>query len=462
MFLTFPALGEVPDPTRSPIAALGRLMPSLRAFRILLLPVLFLALGVGCSKHHNSSADPGTAPAITTGPSDASTVTGRPVSFTVVATGAVTLRYQWAKDGTNILGALGATYTLPSPKVQDSGHYTVTVTNPNGTITSSPAALAVVSAVTFSAPVGVVLDASGNTYVSDMDDHTIWKVSPANQKTLLAGTSGFAGSLDGKGSNARFDTPGGLALDPSGNLLVADTGNHTIRRIAPDGTVTTLAGSAGAPGSADGVGTLARFNAPNGLAVTSTGAVYISDSQNHTIRLMAVDGTVTTFTGIAGKPGQVDGARATAQFNQPNGLALAPSGTLYVADYGNSCIRAISSSGTVSLLAGQYGTHGYVDGTGSSAQFYLPVGLALDAAGLLYVADAGNHAIRKVTTAGVVNVLAGSGSSGNADGVAAAGLFFLPCGVAVAPSGNVIVADTNNHILRSINPSATVSTYTAP
>jgi sugar lactone lactonase YvrE len=462
MFLKFPSWGEMPAPLRLMAASAGRRMPNMRTLCILLLPILFLAQSVGCSKHHDSSNDPGTAPAITTAPSDASTVTGRQVSFTVIATGAVTLRYQWAKDGTNILGALGATYTLYSPQVQDAGHYTVTVTNPNGTITSSPVTLTVVAALTFSAPVGVAMDTSGNTFVSDMNDHTIWKVSATNQKTLLAGSSGLQGSLDGKGSNARFDTPGGVALDPSGNLLVADTGNHTIRRIAPDGTVTTLAGAAGTPGSADGVGTLARFNAPTGLAVDGTGAVYISDAQNHTIRLMALDGTVTTFAGIAGKPGQIDGARATAQFDQPNGLALAPNGTLYVADYGNSCIRAISPSGTVSLLAGQYNTHGYVDGTGTAAQFYLPVGLALDAAGVLYVADAGNHAIRKVTTAGVVNVLAGSGSSGNADGVAAAGLFFLPCGVAVSPAGNVIVADTNNHILRSITPSGSVTTYTAP
>lgn len=462
MFLTFPVSGEVADPARSLTAALGRFMPSLRTLRILLLPVLFLAVGVGCSKHHDSSADPGKPPAITTGPSDASTVTGRQVSFAVAATGAVTLRYQWAKDGTNILGALSSTYTLYSPRVQDAGRYTVTITNPNGTITSAPATLTVVAAVMFNAPVGVAVDASGNTYVSDMDDHTIWKVSPTNQKTLLAGTSGLQGSADGKGASARFDTPGGLALEASGNLLVADTGNHTIRRIAPDGTVTTVAGAAGQPGSTDGVGTLARFNGPAALVVAGSGSVYVSDSQNHTIRLLASDGTVTTFAGLAGKPGQVDGALSVAQFNQPNGLALAPGGTLYVADYGNACIRAISPGGTVSVLAGLYNNHGYVDGTGTTARFYLPVGLALDASGLLYVADAGNHAIRRVTASGTVSVLAGSGTSGNADGAGSAGLFFLPCGVAVAPSGNLVVADTNNHILRSITPSAVVSTYTTP
>jgi len=462
MFLKFPIPGEMASPGRALTAAAGRFMPSLRSLRILLLPILVLAVSVGCSKHTSHSDDPGMPPAITTGPSDASTVTGRQVSFTVAATGAVTLRYQWAKDGTNILGALSSTYTLNNPKVQDSGRYTVTITNPNGTITSAPATLTVVPAVMFNAPVGLAVDAAGNTYVSDMDDHTIWKVSPTNQKALLAGASGLAGSADGKGSLARFDTPGGLALEASGNLLVADTGNHTIRRIAPDGTVTTVAGAAGQPGSTDGAGTLARFNGPVALAVAGNGSVYVSDSQNHTIRLLATDGTVSTFAGLAGQPGQTDGALNVAQFNQPNGLALSPGGALYVADYGNSSIRLISPGGTVIVLAGLYNNHGYVDGTGTAARFYLPVGLALDASGLLYVADAGNHAIRRVTSTGTVSVFAGSGTSGNADGAGSAGLFFLPCGVAIAPSGNLVVADTNNHILRSITPAAVVSTYTTP
>jgi len=460
MFLKFPAPGKALDATRSPLASTGRFLASMRTF--LLLPLLLLSLGVACSHHKSHASDPGTAPTITTAPSDATTVTGRPVSFTVVAAGAPVLRYQWAKDGVNILGALGATYTLQSPRVADSGHYTVTITNPNGTLTTAPVALAVVAAVTFNAPMGVIQDAAGNTYVSDMADHTIWKVSPTNQKTLLAGMSGIPGTLDGKGIAAQFDTPGGLALDASGNLLVADTGNHTIRRIAPDGTVVTVAGAAGIPGTTDGLGTAARFNAPTCLAITATGSVYISDAQNHTIRLMAADGTVSTYAGTAGKPGQVDGDRSTALFNEPNGLALSANGTLYVADYGNSVIRAISPSGTVSLLAGQYGTHGYVDGTYTTALFYLPVGLTINASGTLYVTDTGNHAVRKITPLGVVNVVAGSGSAGNADGLGDAALFNLPCGVTVTSAGLLVVADTDNHILRSIDASSNVSTFTTP
>lgn len=461
MFLKVPGVGEAPAPM-PPAASQGGLQRHLRTLCVALLPLL-LVTGLACSSHHDASSDPGKPPVITTAPVAASTVTGRLVSFTVAATGQEQLRYQWYKDGTSILGALGATYTIYSPRVQDAGLYTVTITNPVSTITSVPVALTVAAAVTFISPAGIVVDGAGTTYVSDMDDHTIWKLSSTNVKTLLAGSPGLKGSSDGVGILARFNAPSSLALDASGNLLVADTGNHTIRRVVvADGTVTTLAGAAGQPGAADGVGALARFNAPNGLAVTGTDSIYIADAQNHTIRLLASDGTVTTYAGTAGRPGQLDGDKAAALFNQPNGLALASNGTLYVADYGNSCIRAIAPGGAVSLLAGQYAAHGFTNGTGNAATFYLPVGLAVNTAGNLVVAEAGNHVIRQVSPTGVVTTLAGTGTAGNADGSATVARFFRPCGVAVTPSGGFLVADTDNQILRSISAAGAVTTLTLP
>jgi sugar lactone lactonase YvrE len=462
MFLEFPGSGGRPTPLRSLTASIRSLdLPG--TVRLLLLPVLLLAVGTACSHHTNHASDPGTPPSITAAPVNATTVTGRPVTFSVTAAGAPTLRFQWSKDGTDILGALGTTYTLYNPQPQDSGQYTVTITNPDGTLKSPAATLTVVPAVTFTAPTGIVADASGNLFVSDMEDQTIWKVDATNHKTLLAGSPGLAGSADGQGSGARFNAPGGLALDPAGNLVVADAGNHTIRRIAPDGTVTTLAGTAGLPGSADGVGAQARFNGPFGVAVDGTGKVYIADALNHTIRLMATDGTVTTYAGAAGLPGLVDGAATTARFNQPNGLALAADGTLYVADYGNSSVRAIAPGGVVSRLAGQLNARGFADGAGTSALFNLPVGIALDAAGNLWIADTHNHAVRKLTPQGAVSTPAGAGGTlGNADGAGSAGLFNLPCGIAVTPAGNLVVADTDNHLLRSVTPAGTVGTYTTP
>ena len=435
----------------------------LRLARLFILPVLLLALGAGCTSKHTDASSPGTPPAITSGPSNVSTISGRPVSFTVTATGAVPLAYQWAKDGHAILGAIGATFTLYQPRVEDAGSYTVTVTNPNGTVTSGAATLTVTAALTFTAPVGLAYDASGNLFVSDMEDHTIWKVDASNQKTLLAGSSGLPGATDAQGSGARFNHPGGLAFDPAGNLVVADTGNHTIRRIALDGTVTTLAGSAGQPGTADGTGAQARFNAPFGLAVDGTGAMYIADSQNHTIRFMAADGTVSTYAGTPGTPGLTDGLGSAARFNQPNGIALGPNGTLYVADYGNSCIRAVAPGGNVSRLAGQTNSFGYSNGTALTALFNTPVGLALDAAGVLWIADTRNNSIRRLGTDATVSTPAGSGgASGNVDGSGSAAFFYLPCGIAVSPSGNLVVADTSNHLLRTMTPAGVVTTFTRP
>lgn len=460
MFLEFPSLGGMPNP-RAPLAAVGQLMPRLRILRFILLPVLLLALGVGCHKSSSHVNDPGQPPVITSAPSDITTITGRPVSLTVVTTGAPTLRYQWTKNGTDILGALGSTYTIPNPKLTDAGSYTVTVVNPVGSIISSPAVLTVQQAVTFSSPTGIAVDASGNLFISDTNDHTIWKVSTTNQKTLLAGSPGLPGSADGTGSGARFNNPGGVALDPTGNLVVADTGNHTIRRVTPAGVVTTLAGSPGQSGSADGT-TLARFNAPFGIAVAATGAIYIADTQNHTIRLLAVNGTVSTFAGTAGSPGLANGTGASARFIEPNGLVLASNGTLYVADYGNSCIRAISTGAVVTTFSGQANNHGFLDGTATTALFNLPVGITLDATGILWVADTHNHAIRRITPDGSVFLVAGSGSPGNADGGGSVALFNLPCGIAATPSGKLIVADTSNGILRSVTTSGTVTSLTTP
>ncbi len=461
MFLEFPSLGGMPNPQRAAFAAAGQLMPRLRSLRFILLPVLLLALGAGCHKSSSHVNDPGQPPVFTMAPSDTTTVTGRPVSLVVTTTGAPVLRYQWTKNGTDILGALGSTYTIPNPKVTDAGSYTVTVVNPIGSITSSPATLTVLAAVSFNSPTGIAVDATGNLFIADAGDHTIWKVSTSNQKTLLAGSSGLPGSSDGTGSGARFNNPGGLALDPAGNLVVADTGNHTIRRVTQGGVVTTLAGSPGLPGSADGT-TLARFNAPFGVAVAGTGAIYIADTQNHTIRLLAVNGSVSTFAGTAASPGLVNGTGSSARFIEPNGLALAPNGTLYVADYGNSCIRAISTGAVVSTFSGQANNHGFLDGSATTALFNLPVAITLDAAGILWVADTHNHAIRRITPDGTVFLMAGSGSAGNADGSGNAALFYLPCGIAATPAGNLVVADTYNHILRSVTTTGTVTSLTTP
>ena len=314
------------------------------------------------------------------------------------------------------------------------------------------------AAARFNSPRSVAVDASGNVFVADMSNHTIRKITSAGVVTTLAGTAGSPGSSDGTGAAARFSSPYGVAVDASGNVFVADTGNHTIRKITSAGVVTTLAGTAGSQGSNDGTGAAARFNYPRGVAVDASGNLYVADSGNHTIRKITPAGVVTTLAG-AGSDGSSDGTGAAARFFSPTGVAVDASDNLYVADSGNHTIRKITPAGVVSTLAGTAGFSGSSDGTGAAARFNYPRGVAVDASGNLYVADADNHTIRKITSVGVVTTLAGTaGSDGSSNGTGAAASFNFPYGVAVDASGNVYVADTENHTIRKITSAGVVST----
>jgi sugar lactone lactonase YvrE len=277
----------------------------------------------------------------------------------------------------------------------------------------------------FSGPAAVATDAAGNVYVADSGNRTIRKVTSAAVVTTLAGQARLAGSEDGPGTSARFAYPEAVATDGKGSLYVTDGGNHTIRKITADGTnwvVTTLAGLARSPGSADGVGTDARFNDPCGIAVDGAGNIYVADQGNNIIRKVALVGTnwvVTTLAGMAGSYGSVDGTGSEARFNYPGGVAVDSAGNVYVADFGNCTIRKITPAGAVTTLAGLAGKSGTADGTGSDGRFSLPSSVAVDKSGNVYVADSGNHTIRKITAAGVVMTLAGSsGNAGAIDGTA--------------------------------------------
>jgi sugar lactone lactonase YvrE len=316
------------------------------------------------------------------------------------------------------------------------------------------------AAARFANPWGVAADSAGNLYVADTDNHTIRKITAGGVVSTLAGAAGVSGSADGTNGSALFSQPQGLAVDGAGNLYVADTGNYTIRKITPAGVVTTLAGSAGTSGTNDGTGSSARFYEPEGVAVTSDGSlIYVADTWNHTIRQITPGGVVTTLAGTAGSSGTNDGTGGSAQFNQPTGLAVDGAGNVYVGDTGNQTIRKVTAGGVVTTPAGSAGNYGTNDATGSSARFWDPQGVALDSATNLYVADSFNHTIRKVTPAGVVSTLAGTaGSLGSADGTGAAARFWLPQGVAVDGSGNVYVADSANGTIRMMPASAVVAT----
>jgi len=315
------------------------------------------------------------------------------------------------------------------------------------------------SAARFDDPYGVAADAQGNVYVADTGNHTIRRLTAAGAVTTLAGAPGLPGSADGTGAGARFDNPLGVAVDKAGNVYVADFGNDALRRITPDGAVTTLAGAAAVHGAADGAGAAASFNAPDGVAADGLGNVYVADAGNHTIRMISPAGEVTTLAGQAGTEGSADGVGAAATFREPHGVAVDGAGNVYVADSGNSTLRRIGKGGEVTTLAGAPGNPGSADGTGSAAQFQGPLGLALDAEGNLLVADAGNNTLRRVTPAGVVTTLAGNpGAGGSADGPGPLATFNFPVGLAVDGSGNLYVADSGNRTLRVCSPSGAVTT----
>ena len=314
-------------------------------------------------------------------------------------------------------------------------------------------------AATFIQPVDLVTDANGNIYVTDQGANAVRKITPAGVVTTLAGGLSV-GSADGTGTAASFKQIFGIAIDGSGNLYVADEGNNKIRKITPGGVVSTLAGS-GSMGAADATGSAASFFAPCGLAVDGSGNVFVADAGNNKIREITAAGVVTTLAGSGTPGGvDGTGTAATFNtpigvavdgndnvYISEGSTTLAWGGNMYP---GNNKIRKITSSGVVSTFAGS-GTLGATDGTGTAATFHNPYGIRADVSGNIYVADAGNNKIRVITTAGVVTTFAGSGGSSATDGPAASAGFSSPTGVAIEANGNVYVADANNLKIRKIS-----------
>jgi hypothetical protein len=279
----------------------------------------------------------------------------------------------------------------------------------------------------FNAPDALAADSTGDLYVAESKNNVIRKITPAGEVTTLAGSAQVdaagnvvAGTADGVRTAARFSGPAGVVVDSMGNVYVADQVNNTIRKVTPEGVVSTVAGAARLMGNKDGTGSVAGFRFPGGLAADRAGNLYVADQGNNTIRRVAPQGTnwvVTTLAGLAEHWGSEDATGVAARFNYPAGLAVDNGGNVYVADYGNCAIRKITPAGVVTTLAGQAGTSGAADGTAGAARFSLPSGVAADRWGNLYVTDSGNHTIRKITASGAVTTLAGvTGSAGSSDG----------------------------------------------
>jgi sugar lactone lactonase YvrE len=323
-----------------------------------------------------------------------------------------------------------------------------------GSATNSGSTDGTNSSARFFQPKSLAVDNAGNIFV--VDGSIIRKVTAAGIVTTVAGQVGVSGYADEQGTNAIFNNCQGIAMDSSNNLYVADMMNSVIRKITPDGTVSTFAGQAGINDSVDATGNAARFYFPSGIAVDMNGNVYVADSVNETIRKITPSRAVTTLAGFSRSYGYADGTGSAARFHNPWGLAVDVSNNVYVADEANQVVRKVTQGGVVTTLAGFQGSSGAADGTGNAARFYNLNGVAVDNAGNIYVADTSNQAIRKIAPNGVVTTLAGqSGNPGSADGVGSVARFHQPAGVAVNSSGNLFVADMANYTIRATRPLTT-------
>lgn len=337
----------------------------------------------------------------------------------------------------------------------------------NSTITSFPTAIASGGAY------AVTVQTSPNTYKCTVSNGTGSATSNVTNVAVtcspitytvstLAGTAGVDGTADGTGAAASFYKIRQIAVDASGNIYAPDFGScdffsgneNRVRKITRAGVVTTLAGGSTC-GSSNGTGAAASFNAPTGAVVDSSGNIFIAEMGNDLIRKITPLGVVTTFAG--GVQGNLDGTGASAKFYAPSALAIDAADNLYVADAYNFNIRKITAAGVVTTLAGS-STSGYADGTGTAASFSFVTGLAVDSNGNVYAADAHNNCIRKITPAGVVSTFAGSTTSGAANGVGSSASFNSPTGVAIDTSGNLIIADNGNSSIRLITPAGIVTT----
>ncbi|MCL2314179.1 MAG: IPT/TIG domain-containing protein [Proteobacteria bacterium] len=310
-------------------------------------------------------------------------------------------------------------------------------------------------AALFYSPTDIAIDVKGNLYVADSVNHCIRVVTPEGVVGTFAGRCTQSGYADGAGSIAQFHFPRGLTMDAESNLYVADEYNHRIRKVTPQSVVSTFAGSGPTGyndgGCVDAGGDTARFNRPSGVAIDSKGNLYVADEYNHRIRLITPDRVVRTLAGNGptgqAKGSHVDGTGMDARFNHPVGIVIDAEGNLYVADSNNSLIRKLTPAGVTTTFAGS--TPGHVDGLGMDAQFKYPAGIAIDAGGNLYIADTGNSHIRRVKPSGAVDTLAG-GLKGYADGTGNTARFSHPAGIAIDAEGNLYVADTLNHRIRKI------------
>jgi sugar lactone lactonase YvrE len=307
----------------------------------------------------------------------------------------------------------------------------------------------------FANPVSLGIDVYGNFYVLDRDASTIRKVAANGDLSTIIGLTGQTGANDGTGQYATMNHPAAFTVSAGGYVYIADTGNELIRQFYPTGNgivfgpfLVSVAGTAGAAGTTDGVANNARFMSPAGIVVTKDYTLYIADTGENRIRKIGSGDNVIECAGVAATPGAADGPATSAEFNAPTGLAFDAAGDLYVADTNNNVVRRIGTDGSVTTVAGAPGIAGFADGLSVAARFNHPTGLAFDSLGNLYVADSGNHAIRRIAPSTLVTTVIGNGAAGHANGDGLSAQLNDPTGLAFDGTGRLFIADSGNRVIR--------------
>lgn len=330
---------------------------------------------------------------------------------------------------------------------RDLGPMVFTLAGSGPTISQNPATT--LDPNTLFSPYDLAIGSQGEIYFTEWHAHRVRVLEPDGFIRNLAGDI-QEGFIDGFAGSARFNHPEGIAFHPGHFLVVADTFNHSIRKVTLQGEVTTIAGN-GKRGYRDGVGREALFNQPCGVATDRQGNIYVADTFNRRIRKIFPDGTVITLAGD-GRPGLLDGPALEARFHTPSGVIVDPKdGSLYIADMGNNSIRKLTPNGLVITLAGAK-RYGHVDGKGLEARFSIPYGVDLDAQGNLWIADWGNESVRVLYLDGRVETVAGKLPQGYLDGPAYSAKFRGLMNVRVGPDGLIYLADTDNQRIRVIIP----------
>ena len=283
-------------------------------------------------------------------------------------------------------------------------------------------------------PNAIAVDASGNVYIADGGNNEVEKVTPGGTLSIIAGTGTSGLPTAGPATSSELNGPDGVAVDSSGNVYIADTGNNVVEKVTPGGTLSIIAGT-----TSNSV-----IFYPEGVAVDSSGNVYIADTGNNVVEKVTPGGTLSTIAGTGASGAPSAGSAVTSKLSRPQDVSVDSSGNVYIADTGNNVVEKVTSGGTLSIIAGTGASGVPTPGTATAQKLNAPGGVALDSSGSVYIADTSNNLIEKVTPQGMLSIVAGNGSQGSSTtGLAADSPFGYPVGVAVDASGAIYVADWN-------------------